>query len=117
VTVNPVGPLKWTYTVSAGPVTIFTAVQVHSTSDLSKCKVDSALPKPSSTFDVSRPAPTDLTISTPTGSSRYWVGITFTLECDLQNGTVTLFFITGSTVIAGGPTATGIVVGPVAGPE
>jgi hypothetical protein len=117
VTVNPVGPTKWTYTVtgtSTSPFGLsFNSVQVHSLGDISRCAV-TALPTPSSAHVFFSPAATDLTItSQPTTPATWWTAITFTLECDKSNGNVHLFFIQGT---AGGAN-TGVVVGPIAGPQ
>lgn len=116
VAVNPVGPPKWTYTVTGTSTSpfgvLFNSVQVHSVSDISKCAV-TVLPTPSSAHVVFSPASTDLTItSQPTTPATWWSAITFSLECDKSNGNVHLFFIqrtsSGQNV--------GVVVGPIAGP-
>jgi hypothetical protein len=117
VVVNPVGPPKWTYTVtgkSTSPFGIqFNSVQVHALSDISKCDV-SAFPIPSSAHVVFRPAKTDVTItSQPTTPAAWWTGITFSLECDKTNGNVHLFFIQGTQTGQN----VGVVVGPIAGPQ
>jgi hypothetical protein len=118
VTVNPVGPTKWTYKVtgsSTSPFQVsFNSVQVHSLGDISRCSV-TALPTPSSAFVSFSPASTDLTItSQPTVPATWWTAIEFTLECDKANGNVHLFFIQGTN--SSGQVA-GVVVGPIAGPQ
>ena len=119
VTVSPVGPMRWSYTVNGtanGAPAAFDSVQVHSESDISKCGIFLSDPDPASELTQSHPTPGDVrgdfaaAANTPTGT-KGWSVATFTLECDMKNGSVT-FLIDD----AGGNGPEQVSVGPLAGP-
>jgi len=127
VTVLASGPPLWSYRLQStvpGGTGDFTSVQLHSTCDLSNATVKVLLETPGGFatpgpggvtpapgFTISRPAPTDILIDSKAAPTSGWATLIISIEADCGNGPVDFAFTDTPTA------ATGIVVGPVAGPK